>query len=162
MPEVPAIAFVTLGCPKNEVDSDRMAAVVEASAYRLVDDPAEADVVVLNTCSFIQTATEESIASALELAGEWVPARSGRKLIVAGCMPSRYGADLAEAMPEMLRLLKAQGYDVSNLRFKPMRNASSAGTSSMDLDLFTSWTRSRVSVKYNVPLGIHPALGVVP
>ena len=97
----PAIAFITIGCPKNEVDSDRMAAVVEASAYRLVDDPAEADVVVLNTCSFIQTATEESIASALELAGEWVPARSGRKLIVAGCMPSRYGADLAEAMPEI-------------------------------------------------------------
>lgn len=97
----PAIALVTIGCPKNEVDSDRMAALIEASAYRLVDDPAEADVVVLNTCSFIQTATEESIATALELAGEWAPAREGRRLIVAGCMPSRYGADLTEAMPEV-------------------------------------------------------------
>lgn len=96
-----SIAFVTIGCPKNEVDSDRMAALVESSAYRLVDDPAEADVVVLNTCAFIQTATEESIAAALELAGEWAPARDGRRLIVAGCMPSRYGADLGVAMPEV-------------------------------------------------------------
>lgn len=100
MEHVPAIAFVTIGCPKNEVDSDRMAALVEASAYRLVDDAAEADVLVLNTCSFIRAATEESIATAFELAGEWVPAREGRRLIVAGCMPSRYGVDLAEAMPE--------------------------------------------------------------
>ncbi|MGB4581088.1 MAG: 30S ribosomal protein S12 methylthiotransferase RimO [Coriobacteriia bacterium] len=100
MENPPAIAFVTIGCPKNEVDSDRMAALVEASPYRVVDDPADADAVVLNTCAFIQTATEESIATALELAGEWVPAGDGRKLIVAGCMPSRYGADLAEAMPE--------------------------------------------------------------
>ncbi|MBN2841205.1 MAG: MiaB/RimO family radical SAM methylthiotransferase, partial [Coriobacteriia bacterium] len=100
MDPTPAIAFVTIGCPKNEVDSDRMAALVGASAYRLVDDPADADVVVLNTCAFIQPATEESIATALELAGEWAPAREGRRLIIAGCMPSRYGAELAAAMPE--------------------------------------------------------------
>ncbi|MHB8760820.1 MAG: 30S ribosomal protein S12 methylthiotransferase RimO [Coriobacteriia bacterium] len=100
MPEAPAIAFVTLGCPKNEVDSDRMAAAVTASSYRLVDDPAQADVVVLNTCSFIQAATEESIAEAFELAGAWKPLGKDRKLVVAGCMVSRYGADLAEAMPE--------------------------------------------------------------
>jgi len=100
VPEAPAIAFVTLGCPKNEVDSDRMAAAVTASSYRLVDDPAQADVVVLNTCSFIQAATEESIAEAFELAGAWKPLAKDRKLVVAGCMVSRYGADLAEAMPE--------------------------------------------------------------
>ncbi len=57
--------------------------------------------VVLNTCAFIQEATEESIAEALALAGEWRPAREGRALVVAGCMPSRYGDDLAEAMPEV-------------------------------------------------------------
>jgi ribosomal protein S12 methylthiotransferase len=101
MPQhAPAIAFVTLGCPKNEVDSDRMAAAVEASAYRLVADPSEADVVVLNTCSFIEAATEESIAEAFDLADSWRPARDGRRLIVAGCMVSRYGDELAEAMPE--------------------------------------------------------------
>ncbi|MBN1192267.1 MAG: 30S ribosomal protein S12 methylthiotransferase RimO [Coriobacteriia bacterium] len=100
MSESPAIAFITLGCPKNEVDSDRMAAAVQASAFRLVTDPDEADVVVLNTCSFIQPATEESIAGAFALAGEWRPARPGRKLVIAGCMVSRYGSDLTEALPE--------------------------------------------------------------
>lgn len=94
------MAFVTLGCPKNEVDSDRMAAAVEASAYRLVTDPDDADVVVLNTCSFIEPATEESIAEAFALTGQWRPARAGRRVIVAGCMVSRYGPDLADAMPE--------------------------------------------------------------
>lgn len=100
MSDAPAIAFVTLGCPKNEVDSDRMAAAVQSSAYRLVDDPADADVIVLNTCSFIQTATEESIDESLALASQWRPLKAGRKLVVAGCMVSRYGDELAEAMPE--------------------------------------------------------------
>lgn len=77
-----------------------MAAAVAASAYRLVEDPNDADVVVLNTCAFIQPATEESIAEAFALATEWRPAKGGRKLVVAGCMVSRYGEDLAAAMPE--------------------------------------------------------------
>jgi len=101
MPSVPAICFVTLGCPKNEVDSDRMAAAVASSAYRLVADPDDADVVVLNTCAFIEAATEESISEALTLTGQWAPARDGRRVVVAGCMPSRYGAELAAAMPEV-------------------------------------------------------------
>jgi ribosomal protein S12 methylthiotransferase len=105
VPHPPAIAFVTLGCPKNEVDSDRMAAAIAASAFRLVNDLDDADVVVLNTCSFIQPATEESIAEAFALASEWRPARDGRKLVVAGCMVSRYGDYLAEAMPEADALL---------------------------------------------------------
>lgn len=100
MATTPAIAFVTLGCPKNEVDSDRMAARVASSAYTLVEDPADADVVVLNTCAFIQEATEASIAEALALASDWRPARDGRRLVVAGCMVSRYGRELADAMPE--------------------------------------------------------------
>jgi ribosomal protein S12 methylthiotransferase len=76
-----------------------MAASV-SSAYRVVDDVADADVVVLNTCSFIQAATEESIEEAFGLLNEWRPAREGRKVVVAGCMVSRYGDQLAEAMPE--------------------------------------------------------------
>lgn len=100
MTDAPAIAFVTLGCPKNEVDTDRMAASVQASAYRLTDTLEDADVVVLNTCAFIQAATEESIATAFELTGSWREERPGRRVIVAGCMVSRYGADLADAMPE--------------------------------------------------------------
>lgn len=100
MGTAPRICFITLGCPKNEVDSDRMAALVAASAYTLTDDPGSADVVVLNTCSFIQAATEESIAAAFELANDWRPQSPDRRLVIAGCMPSRYGAALADAMPE--------------------------------------------------------------
>ncbi len=101
MPNAPAIAFITLGCPKNEVDTDRMRAAVLSSAYGLVEDIDEADVVVVNTCSFIQDATEESLAAVLEVAGQWVPAREGRHLVVAGCMPSRYGDELASELPEV-------------------------------------------------------------
>jgi ribosomal protein S12 methylthiotransferase len=96
-----SVHFVTLGCPKNEVDSDRMAAAVGSSAYVVTPDIEVADVVVLNTCSFIQEAVEESVEAALALAAEWKTARAGRALVVAGCLPSRYGDDLAVSMPEV-------------------------------------------------------------
>ncbi len=94
------IHFLTLGCPKNEVDSDRMAAAVDASGYERVLSEDDADVVVLNTCSFIREAVEESVDCALTLARDWRSERDGRYLVVAGCMPSRYGEELAGAMPE--------------------------------------------------------------
>ncbi len=100
MSEAPAIAIVTLGCPKNEVDSDRMAAAVSASAYRLIEDPEDADVVILNTCAFIRPAVEEAIDTAFELTARWRPARHGRRVVVAGCLPSRYGAELEMSFPE--------------------------------------------------------------
>ncbi len=98
---MPAVAFITLGCPKNEVDTDRMRAAVLSSSYSLVEDIDEADLVVVNTCSFIQDATEESLATVLEVAQQWVPEKAGRHLVVAGCMPSRYGDELAGELPEV-------------------------------------------------------------
>ncbi len=56
---------------------------------------------VVNTCSFIEDATEESVDVVLEAVSEWVPEREGRRVVVAGCMPSRYGSELTEAMPEV-------------------------------------------------------------
>lgn len=97
----PAVAFLTLGCPKNEVDTDKMRGAVATSAYRLVEDHDQADIVIVNTCSFITEATEESISVVLELASEWLPHSDSRKLVVAGCMPSRYGGDLASEVPEV-------------------------------------------------------------
>jgi ribosomal protein S12 methylthiotransferase len=96
----PRVAFVTLGCPKNEVDSDRMAASL-AGRFDLVADIDDADMVVVNTCAFIREATEESIGVVLDVAGEWKSTIEGRSLVVTGCMPSRYGDDLGEAMPEV-------------------------------------------------------------
>lgn len=95
-----AVHILTLGCPKNEVDSDRMAASL-APSFDMVEDPDAADIVVVNTCSFIREATEESIGIVLELTGSWKAARRGRAVIVAGCMPARYGDRLADAMPEV-------------------------------------------------------------
>lgn len=97
----PSVAFLTLGCPKNEVDTDRMRAAVAASAFRVSEEAENADVLVVNTCSFIEAATEESLQTVLAAANEWLPEREGRRLVVAGCMPSRYGTDLAEALPEV-------------------------------------------------------------
>lgn len=93
------VCVITLGCPKNEVDSDRMAAALLATGYDLAGDPEDADVVILNTCGFIRDAVEESIDVALELS-EWKAGAPGRALVVAGCMPARYGPELAAAMPE--------------------------------------------------------------
>lgn len=104
MPEAaarPRVAIITLGCPKNEVDSDLMASSLQSADYPVIEDIDEADVVIVNTCSFIQDATEESIATVLSAARDWLPESPGRRLIVAGCMPSRYGDDLATALPEV-------------------------------------------------------------
>ncbi|MCE5203820.1 MAG: 30S ribosomal protein S12 methylthiotransferase RimO [Coriobacteriales bacterium] len=97
---VPSIAFITLGCPKNEVDTDRMRAAVNASAYTVSVSSEDADVVVLNTCAFIQDAVEEAIAEIMDLA-EWKAARDGRLVVVTGCLPSRYGAALRPELPEV-------------------------------------------------------------
>lgn len=94
-----SVAFVTLGCPKNEVDSDRMKATLIASGTPVVEDLDDANVVVLNTCGFIRDAVEEGVEVALDLAG-WRDAEPGRRLIVAGCLVSRYGDELEGSLTE--------------------------------------------------------------
>ncbi|MCL1847773.1 MAG: hypothetical protein FWF91_07415, partial [Coriobacteriia bacterium] len=95
------VAFITLGCAKNEVDTDKMRARVLAAGLTLVEDVELADTVIINTCSFITEATEESIATILEVAGlERFAAGPGR-ILVTGCMPSRYGAELTDGFPEV-------------------------------------------------------------
>lgn len=93
------VHFVTLGCPKNEVDSEEMSGAVVSSGYAVTADLDKAQVVVLNTCGFIRDAVEESVAEALELA-EWRSLGAGRRLIVAGCMVSRYGDEFTQSFPE--------------------------------------------------------------
>lgn len=105
MSQTPSVAFITLGCPKNEVDTDRMRAAVASSPYTLADSPDHADVIVVNTCAFIRDATEESIETVLEAVSEWLPGRLGRSIIVTGCMVSRYSGDLAAELPEVAAFL---------------------------------------------------------
>jgi len=87
----------TLGCPKNQVDSDKIAGSLMADGLIATDDASKADVVVVNTCAFIEDARKESIDTMLAL--DDTRKRSSR-LIVTGCMAERYGSELAEALPE--------------------------------------------------------------
>jgi ribosomal protein S12 methylthiotransferase len=97
-PEIPARFHVeTLGCPKNAVDSDKLTAALLADGLEPAASPEEAELVVVNTCAFVEAARQESIDTALALAGARKP---GAKLVVTGCMAERYGAELAAALPE--------------------------------------------------------------
>lgn len=94
------VSFITLGCAKNEVDTNDMKERVAAAGYTIVSDPTQAQAIVVNTCTFIQSATEESLESIFELAGIPSLANGSAKLIVAGCMPARYGANLETELTE--------------------------------------------------------------
>jgi ribosomal protein S12 methylthiotransferase len=87
----------TLGCPKNQVDSDKLVGTLEADGYGAADGPEEADLIVVNTCAFIEPARQESIETVLALSDV---RRPGGRLVVTGCMAERYGDELAEAIPE--------------------------------------------------------------
>ncbi len=97
----PLVAFVTLGCAKNEVDTDRMRARLAAARIGLVDEPVGADVVVVNTCSFLAAAVEEGIDTIFEVLGMDGFVERGGKVIVTGCMPARYGDSLADQLSEV-------------------------------------------------------------
>ena len=88
----------TLGCPKNQVDSDKLEGHLAARGYRPAAGPDSADLVVVNTCAFIEAARQESIDAVLELADQRAKAA---RLVVTGCMAERYGDELIAALPEV-------------------------------------------------------------
>ena len=90
----------TLGCPKNQVDSDKISGLLVRDGMAAADAPEEADLVVVNTCAFIEEARQESVDTVLELRS----AAAEAELVVTGCMAERYGGDLAEALPEADRV----------------------------------------------------------
>ena len=95
------VYFVSLGCPKNQVDTEVMLGVVRAGGHTLVDDPNLADTLVVNTCGFIDAAKEESIETILELARVKAGADAPKRLVVAGCLSQRYPTELADELPEV-------------------------------------------------------------
>ncbi|MEO6987094.1 MAG: 30S ribosomal protein S12 methylthiotransferase RimO [Aquihabitans sp.] len=100
--------LVTLGCPKNDVDSEKLVGLLGADGYDATDDPDSADLLVVNTCAFIGEARQESIDTILELADHKA---EGARLVVTGCMAERYGDELTEAMPE-IDLVAGFGHDL--------------------------------------------------
>jgi ribosomal protein S12 methylthiotransferase len=98
------IHFVSLGCPKNRVDSEVMLGVAERAGYRHVSEPEAASVIVVNTCGFIDAAKEESINTILELSRQKTEGRC-EKLVVTGCLSQRHPDELAREIPEIDHLL---------------------------------------------------------
>lgn len=93
------VSIVTLGCSKNDVDSDQMRSLLDENKYSFVKTPYEADAVIVNTCGFIEQAKEESIDTILELA-QLKKTHNLKKLLLAGCLAQRYPDELLESIPE--------------------------------------------------------------
>jgi ribosomal protein S12 methylthiotransferase len=103
------VAVVTLGCARNEVDSEELAGRLEADGFVLVEDPEDADTVVVNTCGFVEAAKKDSVDTLLEAADL---KESGRpqSVVAVGCLAERYGKDLADSLPEADAVLGFDDY----------------------------------------------------
>jgi ribosomal protein S12 methylthiotransferase len=104
-----SVALVTLGCARNEVDSEELAGRLAAEGWLLVDDAAQADVAVINTCGFVQQAKKDSIDALLE-ASELKGSGRTQKVVAVGCLAERYGAELAAELPEADAVLGFDSY----------------------------------------------------
>ncbi|SDR69597.1 ribosomal protein S12 methylthiotransferase RimO [Nocardioides scoriae] len=111
-PPAPApttVAMVTLGCARNEVDSEELAGRLEAGGFLLVDDPEGADTVVVNTCGFVEAAKKDSVDTLLA-AADLKDGGSTQAVVAVGCLAERYGADLATSLPEADAVLGFDDY----------------------------------------------------
>ncbi|MBO5303577.1 MAG: 30S ribosomal protein S12 methylthiotransferase RimO [Lachnospiraceae bacterium] len=104
------LLFISLGCDKNLVDSEYMLGMLEADGISITDDETEADIIVVNTCCFINDAKEESINTILEMA-EYKKSGSLKGLIVTGCLAQRYQQEIREEIPEVDAILGTNSYD---------------------------------------------------
>lgn len=94
------LGMVSLGCPKNLVDSEVMLGLIREKNFTVTNDPADADIIIVNTCGFIESAKEESINTILQMS-EYKTQGSCRYLIVTGCLSQRYADELAQSIPEV-------------------------------------------------------------
>ncbi|MEV7289409.1 30S ribosomal protein S12 methylthiotransferase RimO [Streptomyces sp. NPDC093252] len=114
MPERRTVALVTLGCARNEVDSEELAGRLEADGWQLVADAEDADVAVVNTCGFVDAAKKDSVDALLE-ANDLKGHGRTQAVVAVGCMAERYGKELAEALPEADGVLGFDDYaDISD------------------------------------------------
>jgi ribosomal protein S12 methylthiotransferase len=103
------VAMVTLGCARNEVDSEELAGRLEAGGFRLVEDPADAETVVVNTCGFVEAAKKDSVDTLLA-AADLKESGSTQAVVAVGCLAERYGAELATSLPEADAVLGFDDY----------------------------------------------------
>jgi ribosomal protein S12 methylthiotransferase RimO len=109
-PPLTTVALVTLGCARNDVDSEELAGRLEADGFRLVEDPEHAETVVVNTCGFVEAAKKDSVDALLDAADLKADGSSTRAVVAVGCLAERYGEDLAESLPEADAVLGFDAY----------------------------------------------------
>ena len=104
------VGVISLGCAKNQVDTERMLGILTAAGHEITNQPNEADVLIVNTCGFIESAKQESINAILEMA-QYKQGGKCARLVVTGCLSQRYRNELKEAMPEIDILLGVREYE---------------------------------------------------
>ena len=102
--------FVSLGCDKNLVDAEHMLALLHTDGYQITEDETEADVIIVNTCCFIEDAAQESVNTILDMA-ELKKTGHLKALIVTGCLATRYSKDIGVEIPEVDGVIGASSYD---------------------------------------------------
>ena len=144
-------AIVTLGCPKNQVDSDKLAGTLAKSGMVAAVDVETADVVVVNTCTFIEEAREESVETILTVAQQ---RQAGARLVVTGCMAERYGDELAAELPEIDYLAP---FGMALL--PALTGASSRGSAGVQFEPEAAPVAARAPASAAVPVVLGPTRG---
>ena len=104
------ISIVSLGCAKNQVDAEIMLGLLKDAGFDITENKDEADVIIVNTCGFIESAKTEAIEAILE-AAEYKHSANCKAVIAAGCLTQRYAEDVIQQMPEVDAVLGINGYD---------------------------------------------------
>lgn len=115
------IGVVSLGCPKNLVDSETMLGLIHEENYEITNDPSEAEIIIVNTCGFIESAKEESINTILQMA-EYKKSGSCKYIIVTGCLSQRYAEELFSELPEADAIAGVEVYDEIDSIIKRVMN----------------------------------------
>ena len=123
------VGVISLGCAKNQVDTERMLGILTAAGYEITNQPSEAEILIVNTCGFIESAKQESINAILEMA-QYKEGGKCARLVVTGCLSERYREELKEAMPEIDILLGVREYETLPRLLGGKNNAPHCGPSS--------------------------------
>src|SRR5215471_924939 len=147
------VGFVSLGCPKNLVDSEVMMGLLQTGGAQITSKAEEADVIVVNTCSFIDTAKQESVNTILEMAQHKTKGKA-RKLVVAGCLVERYREEIQKNIPEVDAVV-GTGELEHILAAAGIQTQSSESTASQSPFVILNSASASLSTSQSLKSGIH-------
>ena len=127
------VGFISLGCSKNLIDTEMTIGLFKEHKYNIVNDTNEAEIIVINTCGFIESAKQEAINTILEMA-EYKTKGNCKYLIVMGCLVERYKKELEKAMPEVDLFISIKEYDKLWEKIEKLINSKSQNLQTSNLD----------------------------